>query len=97
MIISSRQSVRHELSSWFGDLFEQVEIAATFNLVLNAANMVKSGIGAATCLDLGYSYDALTFVPFSPNLESGTVLAWKKDQTYSPAAEQFLRFIKAAV
>ena len=97
LILSGRQIVRHELASWFGDLFDQVEIAATFNLVLNAANMVKSGIGAAICFDLGYSYDALTFVPFSPKLESGTVLAWKKDQTYSPAAEQFLRFIKAAI
>lgn len=96
LIMSSREIVIHELASWFGDLFDQVEIAATFNLILNAANMVKNGLGAATCFDLDYSYHSLTFVPFSPVLESGTVLAWKKDQASSPVAEQFLSFIKNA-
>lgn len=43
--MSSREIVIHELASWFGDLFDQVEIAATFNLILNAANMVKNGLG----------------------------------------------------
>ena len=69
-------------------------MAATFNLILNAANMVKNGVGAALCYDFGSLSDALTFVPLSPKLEAGTVLAWKKDQTYSPAAKQFLDGIK---
>ena len=59
-------------------------------------SMVKNGLGAATCFDLDYSYHSLTFVPFSPTLESGTVLAWKKDQIGSSAAEQFLAFVKNA-
>lgn len=44
--------------------------------------------------DFGSLSDALTFVSLSPKLETGTVLAWKKDQTYSPAAKQFLNDIK---
>ena len=94
LLISGREIVRSELAGWFGDAYEKIEIAATFNLILNAANMVKNGVGAALCFDLGNISDAVTFVPLSPTLETGTVLAWKKDQTDSPAAAQFLRFLK---
>ncbi len=97
LLISSRETVRSELAGWFGDAYGQIEIAATYNLILNAANMVKNGVGAALCFDLEHISDALTFVPLSPRLEMGTVLAWKKDQADSPAAEQFLGFLKNAV
>lgn len=97
LLISGRETVRNELAGWFGDAYEGLEIAASYNLILNAANMVKSGVGAALCFDLGNISDALAFVPLSPRLETGTVLAWKKDQAYSSAAEQFLSFVKNAV
>lgn len=97
LLISGRETVRNELAGWFGDAYEKIEVAATFNLILNAANMVKNGVGAALCFDFGNISDALTFVPLSPKLETGTVLAWKKDQAGSPAAEQFLRFIKNTI
>ena len=96
LLLSGRETVRNELAGWFGDVYEKLEIAATFNLILNAANMVKNGIGAALCFDLGNISDDLCFVPLCPGLETGTVLAWKKDQSDSPAAEQFLRFVKNA-
>mgnify|MGYP001089305916 CR=1 FL=1 len=54
-------------------------------------------VGAALCYDFGNLSDALEFVPLSPKLETGTVLAWKKDQTCSPAADQFLGFLKNAL
>lgn len=92
MLISGRETVRNELAGWFGDAYEKIEVAATFNLILNAANMVKTA--SALCYDFGSLSDVLTFVPLSPTLETGTVLAWKKDQACSPAAEQFLGCIK---
>ena len=97
LLISGRETVRNELAGWFGDAYDKIEVAATFNLILNAANMVKNGVGAALCFDLDNISDALNFVPLSPKLETGTVLAWKKDQTYSPAADQFLGFVKNAI
>ena len=97
LLISGRETVRNELAGWFGDAYDKIEVAATFNLILNAANMVKNGVGVALCFDLDNISDALNFVPLSPKLETGTVLAWKKDQTYSPAADQFLDFIKNAI
>ena len=96
LLISVRESVRSELAGWFGDAYGKIEIAGYFNLILNAANMVENGVGAALSFDFGNISDAVTFVPLFPKLETGTVLAWKKDQSYSPAAEQFLDFVKNA-
>lgn len=97
LLITGRETVRNELAGWFGDSYDKIEIAATYNLILNAANMVENGVGAALCFDLGHISDGLTFVPLSPSLETGTVLAWKKDQTDSPAARQFLEWIRNTV
>ncbi len=97
LLISGRETVRNELAGWFGDTYEKQEIAATFNLILNAANMVKNGVGAALCFELDKISDALVFRPLSPELETGTVLAWKKEQRDSPAAEEFLRWVKNSV
>ena len=94
LLMSSRELVRSELAAWFGAAYENIEVAATYNLVINAANMVKNGVGAALCFDLDNISDALTFVPLLPKLESGTVLAWKKEQVCSAAAAAFLRDIK---
>ena len=32
LLISGRETVRNELAGWFGDAYEKIEIAATFNL-----------------------------------------------------------------
>ena len=89
-----REEVRRELASWFGDTFEHLEIAGTFNLILNAANMVRNHVGAALGFFMGNLSDELCFVPLSPPLETGTVLVWKKDQAFSPAASAFLEALK---
>lgn len=94
LILSGREKVRGELAGWFGDGFDCLNIAATYNLILNAANMVKNGVGVAMCFYLENISDALKFVPLSPELETGTVLAWKKDKPFSPAAEKFHDHIK---
>ena len=73
-----------------------IQVAAEYNLILNAANMVKNGVGLALCFDLDFVSSGLRFVPLSPTLETGTVLAWKKDQIGSPAAEEFLRQLRNA-
>lgn len=94
LILSGRELVRNELGSWFGDYYSHIEVAATYNLILNAANMVKNGVGIALGFYLENISDALQFVPLSPKLETGTVLAWKKDQAQSAVVEQFMAFIK---
>ena len=88
------ERVQQELSGWFGDQFDEVEVAATYNLILNAANMIRNGVGIALGFLIGNLTDELKFVPLSPPMETGSVLVWKKDQTFSPAAAEFLRSLR---
>lgn len=96
LLISGREIIQRELASWFGERWEKLQIAATFNLVLNAANMVRCGVGTALCFDLNTAFDDLRFLPLSPRMETGTVLVWKKDQILTPAVEAFHQHIKNA-
>ncbi len=96
LLMSSRERVQSELESWFGEYWNSIEVAATYNLVLNAANMVENGVGVAIGFDLGNISDNLRFVPIDPKEESGVVLAWKKDKFFSPAASEFQQHMKRA-
>lgn len=66
-------------------------------VILNAAGMVKEGVGIAVCFDLGMKYEDLRFVPFAPKLETGSVLVWKKNQTHSDTQRLFLQFLRNAL
>lgn len=94
LMFSGREGVQRELANWFGGRWERLQIAATFNLILNAANMVRCGVGAALGFDLNLAFDDLRFLPLSPTMETGTVLVWKKDQALTPAVEAFYQHIK---
>ncbi len=94
LILARRRQVKDEIASWFGEYYEHVEVAGTFNLILNAANMVLNGVGVAMGFDLADISDELRFVPLYPELKTGTVLVWKKNQANSPAAAAFLRRLR---
>ena len=102
-IIASRQmskkySVQSGFLDWFGEDIETLNIVATYNLVYNAAVMVRAGMGYAVTLDklVNTSGDKdLCFRPLSPKLESGLDIVWKKYQVFSPAAKLFLDRLQA--
>lgn len=89
-----RELVKNELANWFGDSFDQLEIAATYNLIVNAAFMVERGLGVALCFDLGMIFENLRFVPLAPRLETGSVLVWKKNLTLSAAHSLFIQHVR---
>lgn len=97
-ILASRQmSPKYSKDSgfldWFGDKFDNLNITATYNLVYNAAIMVKAGMGNALTLDklANTSQESeLCFRSLNPKLESGLDIVWKKHQVFSPAAKLFL-------
>ena len=101
-IIASRQmSKKYSKESgfldWFGKEFNNLNIAATYNLLYNAAIMVDAGIGYAVSLDKlanTSEQSSLCFRPLSPKLESGLDVVWKKNQVFSPAAQLFLTKLK---
>lgn len=94
---SGRELVQNELANWFGEYADQIDIFSTHNLLYNTAMMVDKGAGEALTLRLESSYDNLCFVPLSPGLETGSVLAWKKNQVFSPATAAFIRHAKKCI
>lgn len=96
-IIASRQmSEKYSADSgfldWFGNEFKNLNIASTYNLIFNAAIMVKAGLGYAVTLNklINTNDSELSFKPLSPKLESGLDIVWKKNQIFSPGAKLFL-------
>lgn len=80
------------IGKWLGEYSEQVEIAATGNLLYNEAMLAEENIGYILGIKLNCTYDNLRFIPLYPALESSTVLAWKKEQIFSTATSSFINF-----
>lgn len=98
LIIAKRTAVQNELINWFNNSSEKLNIVATYNLILNAANMVKHQIGVALCFNLNFDnlYQDLRFIPLFPEIKTGAVLIWKKNHIYSQTMFHFIKSIKNA-
>lgn len=98
LIIAKRTAVQNELINWFNNSSEKLNIVATYNLILNAANMVKHQIGVALCFNLNFDnlYQDLHFIPLFPEIKTGAVLIWKKNHIYSQTMSHFIQSIKNA-
>ena len=83
-----------EMERWFGPYATKLQVNATGNLPYNMALLAGARIGAYLTLKLHCTYEGLRFIPLSPALESGTVLAWKKTETVPPAVTAPLEHIK---
>lgn len=94
IIMPHRRLVQDEIKNWFGDLFEAVNVFAVYDLLYNAAIMAQKKMGVILSIKLESKFDNLKFIPFSPKLEFGTVLVWKKNQAKSIVAETFIEFAK---
>lgn len=97
-LICSRQSlVKNSLSNWIGTDYENLNIVATYNLIFNAALMVKEGVGYAFCFDKLIDTTAnkdLCFIPLKNCDTCNLFLVWKKYQVFSKPAEKFLEEIQ---
>ena len=97
LLLAGRELVQQQFERWMGPLAGEADAVVRGNLPYNMAMMARQGVGAFLTIRLNCAYEGLRFIPFSPPLETGTMLVWKKDQIFSPAAEQFLRQLKESV
>ena len=101
-LIISRQAIRktdenNVFLNWFGNNFENLNIAGTYNLIYNAAIMTEDRIGYAMGLDKLINTTAntsLCFRPLNPKLEVGISVVWKKNQVFSRPAKLFLEQLR---
>ena len=97
-LILSQQSLRsNELSGWLGRSMERLNVAATYNLIYNAALLVEAGLGCAITIEklVNTSGRPLCFRPLEPRFEGRLNIVWKKHHVFSKAAEAFLREMRA--
>ena len=94
LIFTRRELVQAELERWFGPYAGGLRLVATGNLPYNMAQLARAGMGAFLTIRLHCSYEGLRFLPLSPALEAGTVLAWKKTETFPPAMAALLEHVK---
>lgn len=102
LILPARQSTPQAsgmrgFPEWCGEVFDALQVAATYNLIYNAAQLVEAGVGYAVTLDHLINVTGgsrLCFRPLEPRLESSLCVVWKKRQVFSPAAELFLERLR---
>ena len=81
----------------FGEIFDTLNIVATYSLIYNATFMVEQGMGYALCLANLVNTEGgrnLTFRPLSPALKVDLFIVTKKYQTFSPAAKLFFNRLR---
>ena len=95
LIISPKRNlVQNEISSWFGDYAEEINIISTYNLMYNATIMIEKNLGVLIGIKLDVKYKDLSFIPLKPKIELGSVLAWKKSERFSPVIKEFIEHTK---
>lgn len=97
LMTSNRLAIQQEISQWFGDMMDELNIVATHNIITNVVDFVDIGAACALTLEGAvnlFEGGRLTFRPVSPALEMHTVLAWKKFNPFFNAAGKFLEYFK---
>ena len=96
LIIPFRPNVQSELINWLGDAYDADCVMCVSNMSTNSAIMAKHGFGCAPAVEGSLPYvnpNELALRPLD-GLASTSVLAWKRDQPFSPAVTKFIEFVK---
>lgn len=100
LLVSSRTSNRTvDIGAWSGGVLrrEDLDVVGTFDLIGNAALLVKTGEACALGIDhlFDLNSDELRFIPLDPPISIGSYVIWKKYRLRSRACEEFLRRLRA--
>ena len=96
LILPLREHVRQDILNWLGAEEKDLRIPLSYTLLSNAVLLVEEGLGAAFCLDGALAVRScpnLRFIPLCPEKTTRSVLAWKKNQLFSPATSLFVQEI----
>lgn len=91
---------KQTVTSWFGEYFNEDNVLLYYNLLYNAAMLVKKGLGAAFTLDgaaMPYFNSDVAFRPLEPKIEVTSVLVWKKYQVISPTVKALIDYVRYAI
>lgn len=94
LILARRELAKNHIYNWLGEYADDNNIVASGNLLYNIAILAKNTLSSIITIKLDCEYKGLKYIPLSPKLESGTILIWKKTQTFSKATEAFIKHLK---
>lgn len=97
LMLPRRTGVQNELASWFGPLYDGLNVVFTSNLNTNGAVMVSAGLAYSLVIEGAISFwdqSKVTYRPLSPPLTATSVLAWKRGQPFSPAVTRFIEYVQ---
>lgn len=98
LILPERANVQSEIANWFGKAFNNLNVAFTSNLGTNAGVMAINGLAYPISIEGAGRYwrdDVLVQRRLYPELETRTVIAWKRNIPYSLAVSKFIEEINA--
>lgn len=94
LILARRELAKSHVYKWLGEYADENNIVANGNLLYNIAVIAKNVSCTVIAVRLDCEYKGLKYIPLSPKLESGTVLVWRKTQTFSKATQAFISHLK---
>ncbi len=98
LILPERTNIQSELANWFGRDFSRLNVAFTSNLGTNAGVMAIHGLGYPVSVEGAVRYwnrELLVQKRLSPEIKTGTVIAWRRNIPYSPVVSRFIEEINA--
>ncbi|WP_418129095.1 LysR family transcriptional regulator [Staphylococcus sp. HKU1] len=96
LMISVQRGVETMIANLLNVNKDHLNIIVRYNLLYNAALLVKEGVGHAITIDgiINTDNTDLKFIPFNPSIQSELSLIWKKDKPLSEASKVFLEEMK---
>lgn len=91
-------NVQSELANWFGRDFDKLQVVFTSNLGTNAGVMAMYGLGYPVSIEGAIKYwskELLTQRRLFPEIQTSTVIAWRRNIPYSPVVRKFIEELNA--
>lgn len=97
VLASGRSEVRELYRNTLGKAYDELNVAATFNLINNAALFALQNKAYVLTIDgavKNYENEGLKFVPFTPEIRQNSFIVWKKYQPQNRAVTAFIEHIR---
>ncbi len=97
IILPKRANVQNNIRNWFGGTLKEEQVIATGNLATNCALLVRRGLGYMLLVEGALTFwdeSKITYRPLSPEITTGSLFAWKRNQPLPPAVSRFIAEMK---
>lgn len=84
-------------AGWSGYPLDELKIRGTYNLIFNAALMVREGAAALCAAGLVREDEDVRFIPLAPELFYKAVVTWPAGRPLTPVARELLKEIRAVL